>query len=447
MGGRLNRWLAKFALDRPETRAWAMYDWANSALWLTVITTVFPAYYKLITTDVLDEATRQLEFARTTRNALILIAVLAPFLGTMADLRASKKRMLALFVAGGVLATGGLFFVMPGDWRLALLLFGIANVGVSGSVVFYDALLPHVARKGELDRLSTSGFALGYLGSGLLLALNLLWIQKPEWFGLPHGDGLTPAEKTLPMRLALLSAAVWWGVFTVPLLLRIKEPPPSGGERPRGFAATVSQSLRTLVGTFRELRKFRHAVKMLIAFLVFNDGITTLIRMAVLYAGAKGIGLEVTIPSILVLQFVGVPFAILFGHLGSRVGAKRMIVIGLVVYCFISVLAYFMDTGWHFVVLAMLVGTVQGGVQGLSRSLFASMIPSQKSGEFFALFAVGEKFAGVAGPAIFALIIQLTGDVQPAILSLIAFFVVGALLLVGVDVDAGRRDARAAESA
>ena len=442
MGGRLNRWLGKFALDRPETRGWAMYDWANSAFWLTVITTVFPAYYLILTADVMDSTTAQLKYTDTTRNSLILIAVLAPFLGTIADLRASKKRMLALFAGIGVLATAGMFFVLPGDWRLGLILFGIANIGVAGSVVFYDALLPHVAREDELDRLSTSGFALGYLGSGLLLILNLLWIRKPEWFGLPFGDDLSVEEETLPMRLTFLSVAVWWAVFTIPLLLRVKEPPSSGEGKGLGVWATIVLSIQTLKGTFKELRRFREAIRMLIAFLVFNDGITTLIRMAVIYAAAKGIDQDITLPAILLLQFVGVPFAILFGSLGSRFGAKRMIVVGLTVYCFISVLAYFMTVGWHFVFLAMLVGTVQGGTQGLSRSLFASMIPSQKSGEFFALFAVGEKFAGVMGPAVFGLIIVMTGDVQPAILSLIAFFALGALLLARVDVEAGRRQAR-----
>jgi UMF1 family MFS transporter len=445
VGGAATRWLEKAALGRPEARAWALYDWANSAFWLTVITTVFPVYYLTLVGDELTGDDAQLRFAAATRNALIVIAVLAPLLGTLADVRAAKKRMLAIFAFGGALSVAGMYFLQPGDWRLGLILFGLANIGAAGSVVFYDALLPHVARKDELDRLSTSGFALGYVGSGLLLILNLLWIRKPEWFGLPHGEGLSTEEATLPYRLSFLSVAIWWSVFTLPLLRRVKEPPASAALE--AGRSTLSAALRRLRDTLQELRRYRQAFRMLIAFLVYNDGIVTLIRMAVIYAAAKNLDQAWILGSILLLQFVGVPFSLLFGSLGTRFGAKRMVLVGIGVYSLISILAFGLDESWHFVALALLVGTVQGGTQGLSRSLFASMIPSHKSGEFFAFFAVGEKFAGVLGPALFALMIEVTGSAQNAILSIIAFFVLGGLLLVSVDVEEGRDVAREAEAA
>jgi UMF1 family MFS transporter len=432
--------LSKLALDRPEARAWAMYDWANSAFMLTVITTLFPVYFVSVLVDgQLEDAEAQQRFAETTRNALIMIAILAPILGTVADLRAAKKLLLAVFAGIGVVATAVMFFLYPGDWRLALWLFGIANIGAAGSVVFYDALLPHVAKKGEMDRLSTAGFALGYLGSGLLLILNLLWVQKPEWFGLPHGEGLTAAEKTLPVRLSFLSVAVWWAVFTLPILRRVKEP--ARTLEPDEFVgqSTLRVSFQRLKETFQELRGFKQAFLMLIAFLVYNDGIATIIRMAAIYAASRDLDFTIIIGSILVIQFVGVPFAFLFGQLGHHFGAKRMVLGGIAVYAFISVLAYFMTENWHFVLLAVLVGMVQGGTQGLSRSLFASMIPTYKSGEFFAFFAVGEKFAGILGPALFAGVIALTGDSQNAILSIIVFFVIGGVILTRVDVEEGRR--------
>ena len=446
MGLGMRGWLRRLALDRPEARAWASYDWANSAFMLTVITTLFPIYFLDLVEGALDEETAQQRFAETTRNALIAIAVMAPVLGTVADLRAAKKKLLALFAGIGVVATACMYFLLPGDWVAALWLFGIANVGAAGSVVFYDALLPHVAHRDEMDRLSTSGFALGYIGSGLLLILNLLWIQKPEWFGLPHGDGLTDAEWTLPWRLAFLSAAVWWAAFTLPLLLRVKEPPRMLEADEFVGQSTLRVSLQRLRETLSELRKYRSALRMLVAFLIYNDGIATIIRMSAIYAVSRDLDRGIIVGSILVLQFVGVPFSFLFGGLGHRFGAKRMILIGIAVYGVISILAFFMSANWHFVVLAMLVGTVQGGTQGLSRSLFASLIPIHKSGEFFAFFAVGEKFAGILGPLLFALVIGWTGSAQNAILSIIVFFIAGGLILARVDVEAGRRAARAAEA-
>jgi len=440
-GGRVARWLERLALARPEQRAWALYDWANSAFWLTVITVVFPKYYALLTRGVLGKEDAAFRYAMATSAALAVVAVVAPLLGTYADLHGLRKRFLGIFAAVGIAATAGLFFVLPGDWLLALFLFGIANFGVAGSVVFYDALLPHVARSDETDRLSTTGFALGYLGSGLLLLANLAWILRPEWFGLPSGDELTPAGATLPTRLAFLSVALWWGVFTLPLLVRVGEPPAAGVGLADLHRSALDLTLARLRQTLRELGHYRQAVRMLIAFLIFNDGIVTLIRMAVLYSDSRGLEQSVVMGSILLLQFVGVPFALLFGHLGGRFGPKRMVLGGLTVYSLICVLAFTMSANWHFVGLAVLVGTVQGGTQGLARSLFASMIPREKSGEFFAFFGVGEKFAGIFGPLLFGLTIRLFGDVQPAVLTLIAFFVVGGVLLLRVDVAEGRRQA------
>ena len=447
MGSALRDGLARLGLARPEARAWAMYDWANSAFMLTVITTVFPIYFLGLAKDSLEDDEAQRLFAETTRDALIVIAVLAPLLGTIADFRACKKRLLAAFALLGVLATAGMFFLLPGDWEAGLWLFAIGNIGAAGSVVFYDALLPHVAREDEMDRLSTAGFALGYVGSGLLLVLNLAWMLRPAWFGLPHGEGLTPAEETLPIRLCFLSVAVWWSVFTLPLLRRVKEPPRTLEPDEFKGQSTLRVSLTRIRETFGELRGYRNAFLMLVAFLVYNDGIATIIRMSAIYATSKELDREVVLVSILALQFVGVPFSFLFGGLGTRFGPKRMILVGITVYAGISVLGYFMSENWHFIVLAMLVGTVQGGTQGLSRSLFASMIPRHKSGEFFAFFAVFEKFAGILGPLLFALVIGWTGSAQDAILSVIVFFVVGGLVLLRVDVDAGRAAARDVEKA
>lgn len=422
-------WLERLGLHRPELRAWALYDWANSAVITTVVTAVFPIYYRSVVAADLPDAARRGRYALATVAALLVTAALAPFLGALADRRGWKKRLLVVFAALGMAAVAGMFGLERGDWLLALVLFGLANVGAGGSVVFSDALLPHVARPGEMDRVSTAAFALGYLGGGSLLALQLVWIARPDWFGLP-------TEGTLPTRLALLSVAVWWGAFTLPLLLRVREPAP--------FALPDAARARPLAGlaaTLRELARYRQALWMFLAYLVYNDGIVTIIRFAALYGDERGLSHATMIGAILTVQFLGVPCAFLFGGLAGRVGAKRAILLGLAVYGVISVLAFFLDTELEFWLLAILVGAVQGGTQALSRSLFASLVPSRRSGEFFGLFAICAKFAGLLGPGLFLVADHLFGSSRAAIGSVVVFFAAGAALLARVDVEAGRKAA------
>jgi UMF1 family MFS transporter len=430
--------LEKMALHRPELRAWAMYDWANSAFMVVIITAIFPIYFASVAAADLAPSVATYRFTIATTIGLAIIAVLSPLLGTIADFAAAKKKLLGVFLALGVASVGMMYFIQRGDWLLAAILFVLSNIGANGSFVFYDALLPHVARPDEVNRVSTAGYALGYLGSGMLLALNLAWIQKPGWFGLPENS-------TLPTRLAFLSVAIWWLLFSIPLFRKVAEPRATIAGTHRG--SVVRASLKQLGETFRQLRGYRQAFLMLVAFLIYNDGIGTIIRMATIYGTEVGIGRGALITSILLVQFVGVPFAFLFGALADRIGAKRAIFLGLIVYAGISVLGYYMTNATHFLILALLVGAVQGGTQALSRSLFASMIPKQQSGEFFGFFAVFEKFAGVFGPAIIAVIISLTGSTRLSILSVIGFFVLGAWLLLKVDVAQGQREARAAEAA
>jgi UMF1 family MFS transporter len=434
--------LETLGLHRKELRAWALYDWANSGMVTTIITAIFPIYFASVAAHDLPRTEATYRYAIATTLALAIIAVLAPILGAVADHAGVKKRLLGMFMALGVTAVALMFFVDQGDWRLALWLFVIANIAVNGSFVFYDAFLPHVARPNEMDRVSTAGYALGYVGGGLLLALNLAWIMKPGLFGLPSGPDLTPAQQTLPTRLAFLSVAVWWLVFAIPLFRHVREPAATGSGR-----LSLAGAFRQLGATLRELGRFRQALLMLVAFLIYNDGIGTIIRMATIYGEELRLDRTWLIASIMIVQFVGIPFAFLFGWLAQKISAKRAIFLGLVVYAGISFLGYHMKTGVHFLVLALLVGTVQGGTQALSRSLFASMIPRQKSAEFFGFFAVVEKFAGIFGPALFAQVIALTGSSRAAILSIVAFFIMGGGLLYFVDVGRGQEAARAAEAA
>lgn len=423
-----------------------MYDWAASAMQTTIMVAVFPIYFVKVAGAELAGSAATQRLATVNTLALVVVALLSPILGAVSDYRGIKKRLLALFMLIGVAAVLGMFFVERGDLDLASALFMLSLIGVAGSYVFYEALLPHIARPGEIDRVSTAGYALGYVGGGILLALNLAWIQRPDWFGLPSGAGLSPSQATLPVRLAFLSVAVWWLVFSVPLFRRVAEPAPTVEPDERRDENAVKMAFVRLAETFRELRSYRHAFLMLLAFLIYNDGIQTIIKMATAYGTELGIGQGALIGAILLVQFVGIPCSFLFGMLAGRIGAKRAIFLGLLAYTFISILGYFMTSAAHFYALAGLVGLVQGGTQALSRSLFASMIPQHKSGEFFGFFSVFEKFAGIFGPLIFAGTIALTGSSRNSILSVIAFFAVGAALLWFVDLEAGQRLARQAEA-
>jgi MFS transporter, UMF1 family len=437
--------LSWLGLDRPELRAWAMYDWAASAVQTTIMVAVFPIYFVKVAGSGLAESGATQRLALVNSLALVFIALLSPILGAISDYRAAKKRFLALSMGIGVGAVLAMFFIHHGDLDLASALLTVSLIGVAGSFVFYEALLPHIARPGEIDRISTAGYALGYFGGGILLALNLAWIQRPDWFGLPYGPGLSEKHATLPVRLAFVSVAVWWVVFSLPLFRRVPEPPALLEPDERRDENPVKMAFVRLAETFRELRSYRNAFLLLLAFLIYNDGIQTIIKMATAYGTEIGIGQSALIGAILLVQFVGIPCSFLFGMLAQRIGAKRALFLGLMAYTAISILGYFMKTAFHFYVLAGLVGTVQGGTQALSRSLFASMIPRHRSGEFFGFFSVFEKFAGIFGPLIFAGTIAATGSSRNAILSVIIFFAVGALLLWPVKVEEGQRIARAAD--
>ena len=431
--------LERLGLHRPELRAWAMYDWANSAFVTTIIGAVFPIYFhEVAVASGLTGPEATARFAWITSLSMAIVALSAPVLGAIADFAAVKKRMLGVFLGVGVIATAAMVFIGPGDVTFASATFVVANIGVASSFVFYDSLLPHIARPDEMDRVSTAGYALGYVGGGLLLAANLAWIQKPEWFGL--------ASSETAVRASFASVAIWWLAFSVPLFRRVPEPPRRLTADERVGENPVAAALVRLAATFRELRTFKNAFLMLLAFLIYNDGIQTIIRMATTYGTEIGLGRTPLIAAFVITQFVGVPFAFLFGGLAGRIGAKRAVFLALGVYVGIAVLGYNMRTTAHLLTLAVLVGMVQGGAQALSRSLFARMIPRHKSSEYFAFFGVFEKFAGIFGPAIFAAMIGVSGSSRSAILSVIAFFIIGGSLLALVNVDEGHRAARAAEA-
>jgi MFS transporter, UMF1 family len=429
--------LERLGLHRRELRAWAMYDWANSAFWATVIL-IFPIYFIKVAAAGASVAVATTRFATATTVAMTIIALLAPVLGAIADYAGIKKKMLGAFLAMGVAATAGMFFVGPGAWRLGAPLFIVGNIGVSGAQAFYDSLLPHVAREDEVDRVSSAGYALGYLGSGMLMAVNLLMIQKPALFGL--------ADAYAAMRVSFLSVAVWWVVFSIPLFRVIPEPPRQLEADETERQNPLAVGFTRLVETLRELRLYRQAFLVLVAFLLYNDGINTFIRMGSAYGTELGLSETALIGSLLAVQFIGIPCAFLFGMLAGRIGAKRAILLGLAVYVVASLAAYSVKTARQYLMLCLLVGTVMGGTQALSRSLFSTMIPRHKSSEFFGFFGVFDKFAGILGPALFGVVIAASGSARGAILVLVPLFIVGGAILSRVKVGEGQRVAREAEA-
>ena len=429
---------ARVGLGSKPLLGWALYDWANSAFYTIVVTAVYPVFFGRYAAAGAPEGAAAIRHANATTLALVVVAVLSPLLGVAADALGAKKLLLALFTGLGVAATAATALVGQGQWGFASACFVVANIGIVGSLVFYDSLLPHLVgaerREEEMDRLSSAGYALGYLGGGLALLFALVAIAKPQLFGF--------ADAFAAMRASFVFTALWWALFSLPMFRWVPEPPRTG---PRvALAALPRLAVRELATTFRHLRLYRQAFLLLVAVAIYMDGVGTIVRMAATFATDLDVPANTVIATIVAVQFVGMPFAILFGMLGARIGAKRALLLGLAIYVVISVYAYFVKSATGFVVLGLLVATVQGGVQALSRSLFASFVPPQRSSEFFGFFSVFEKFAGILGPVVFAAVVAATGSSHAAILGIVVFFVVGGALLLRVDVEEGRRAAQAA---
>lgn len=425
--------LSRVGLTTPEQRAWAWYDWANSVYFTTVITAVFPTFFSSYAAKGLEPAQASARFALITTISVAVVAVMAPILGALADYSGIKKRLLGIFMMIGVTSCALMVLIGEGDILLASTLFFIGNIGVSGSTVFYDSLLPHVARPDETDRVSSAGYLMGYISGGVLLLVNLAWILSPATFGFANAASAT--------RASFVAVAIWWALFSIPLFLKVPEPPASsGGER--GFSIGIAFS--RLARTFSEVRRYRNAFILFIAMLLYQDGIQTVIRMASIYGAEVGVDQNAQIAAFVMVQFVGIPCSFLFGMMGSRFGTKRCIFAAIGVYILATSLAYFMTTATEFFLLAFLVATVLGGSQALSRALFSRMVPHDRTSEFFGFYAVSERFATVFGPILFGLSVAITGSSRSALLAIIGLFLAGAFVLSRVDEQEGMRAAASA---
>ena len=409
--------------------AWAFYDWANSAFATTVMAGFFPIFYGAITQDM-DAVDAQVWFTRTITLSSLAVALMAPILGAIADRGGSRKRFLATFAWLGILTTAALAYVAEGQWAMGLVLYGLGTVGFSGANIFYDSMLVDVADKESMDLVSAYGYSVGYLGGGLLFAINVLMVASPELFWL--------ADKSAAVKTSFVSVAVWWGLFSIPVLLFVKEEP-TKHRAPRLEA--VRAGLQQLANTGGELKKLKVLVIFLIGYWLYIDGVNTVIKMAVFFGDTVlSLPQEALVTALLVTQFVAFPAALGFGWMGKKIGAKRAILVGLVIYIGTLVFAWrWLDTIGDFYALAIIVGLVQGGVQGLSRSLFGQLIPVSKTAEFFGFFNMVGKFAAILGPALMGWVPTQTGNARDGILAVSVLFIVGGFLLSRVNVAEGRR--------
>ena len=399
--------------------AWATYDWANSAFATTVLVGLFPVLFNSYYAAGVDPgmSTFYLGAFGNSLSAMVVM-VLAPTLGVIADRRGWKKPLLGAFTALGVVGTTGLFFVGEGQWGLAIGLFSLAAVGFFGSLGFYDALLVNVASPGERDRVSAFGYGLGYLGGGVLFVANVAMVLKPEAFGI--------ADKASAAKWAFVSVAAWWVLFSLPLFLSVPEPKAAGADHPAMGWREIGRMMKRVLG-------MKPVLMFLLAYWLYIDAVGTVAQMAVDFGMKLGFASDALIKAILIVQFVSFPAAIAFGWIGERFGTRRGIYLGLAVYVGVTIWAWFMQTVMDFYLMAATVGLVQGGVQSLSRSYFARLIPAESAGQFFGFYNMLGKFAAVLGPLVVGVTAAVTSNPRLALFSLVFFFVAGAVLLSRVD--------------
>lgn len=418
---------------------WAMYDWANSAFATTVMAGFFPLFFKQYWSAGADVtmSTARLGFANSIAG--IVVALFAPVLGAIADRGTAKKKFLLFFSYLGIVMASSLYMVSMGNWQMAVILYVLANVGFASGNIFYDSLITGVASENKLHFVSSLGFALGYLGGGILFALNVWMTLSPGTFGFADAAGA--------VKFSFLTVGVWWAVFSVPLFLFVKEPESACAGSGTG---AVRAGLAQLRDTFHEIRHLKTIFLFLAAYWLYIDGVDTIIRMAVDYGMSIGFEANDLIVALLITQFVGFPSAIGFGYLGEKIGARRAIFIAIAVYLFVSIWGAFMSDTREFYILAVIIGLVQGGIQALSRSFYAKIIPANKSAEYFGFYNMLGKFAAVFGPlmmggvGLFVRSLGYSSDIasRAGIASISLFFIAGGILLYFVDEEKGRAEVK-----
>jgi len=401
--------------------AWALYDWANSAFATSVLVAFFPVFFARYWGESLTGQQSTFWLGIGSSIASLIVALLSPALGAVADQGGLKKSMLAVMTALGVVGTAALCWIGPGAWGWAMTAFVVAQVGFALGISFYDALIVHVCPPQSRHRVSALGYALGYLGGGLLLVLHVLMTLHPDWFGLP--------DATAAVRVAFASVAVWWIVFSVPLFRRVHEPKPAASVP---LMAAASAGMRELVRTLRRVRSYPQVWTFLIAYWLYIDGVHTIARMAVDYGAKLGFESSALIQALVITQFVGFPATLVMARLADRVGTRKALFVGIIVYVGVTLWGYFLQNEMQFYVMAAVIGLVQGAVQALSRSYFSLLIPAQHAGEFFGFYNMMGKFAAVLGPVLVGVSAVVTGSSRLSILSILVLFIGGMVCLARV---------------
>ncbi|MCM3718714.1 MFS transporter [Fictibacillus phosphorivorans] len=401
-----------------EENSWMFYDWANSAYSIIITTAVFPLFYKAAAMKAgisASDSTAYLGY--TIAVATFILAMLSPILGTIADYKGLKKRFFTFFFILGLVSTAALAFIPSDQWLLLLIFYTLTAIGSSGANVFYDAFITDVTTEDRMNRVSSRGFGLGYIGSTIPFIISIAIIILAQ-------NEVLPFSTTVASKIAFLITAIWWGVFTIPMLKNVyqrygieREPKP------------ILNSFKRLGNTLKEVRKYRALFLFLLAYFFYIDGVGTIITMSTAYGSDLGITSTNLLIILFVTQVVAAPFAILYGRLAERFTGKTMLYVGIGVYIIVCIYAYFLKTTLDFWILAMLVATSQGGIQALSRAYFAKLVPKKNANEFFGFYNIFGKFASIMGPLLVAVTAQVTGNSASAVFSLVVLFIIGITIL------------------
>ena len=398
---------------------WAFYDWANSAFATTVMAGFFPIFFKSYWANDLTDAESTFVIGSANSIVGLIIALSAPIMGAFADAGNSKKKQLLTFAVLGIMATGYLFFIPESSWKFAITFYAIGVIGFSGGNIFYDSLLVSVAKDSERNRVSSLGFSLGYLGGGLLFLLNVMMFSFPGSFGLN-----SQVEAVL---WSFLSVAIWWSIFTVPLVTGVKEPHRS--QQHKTFLDISKEAFKSLYQTSKSISQYKSVVVFLLAYFLYMDGVDTIIRMATSYGSDIGISAQSMISALLLTQFIGFPATLIFGRYADRFGHKQTLSFAIIIYIGVVLFSAQMDSATEFFVMASIIGLVQGGVQAISRSYFSSLIPENKAAEFFGFYNFIGKSSVFIGPFMVSGIALLTSSPNLGILSLLLLFIPGLIIL------------------
>ena len=417
--------------DRKQIISWSLYDWANSTFSTTVMAGFFPIFFQQYWSKASDVTVSTWYLGLANSLASIAVASLAPFLGAIADKASVKKRLLIFFAFIGIISTGALSMVGQGYWKIAAVFYVVASVGFMSANIFYDSLLPSVASKQKRDFVSSLGYSLGYIGGGILFLVNVAMYLKPQFFGI--------ADAPSAIKLSFLTVAVWWAIFTLPILIFVKEKAPANDI---GIIKSISAGWIQLLSTLKRIRELKVVTTFLIAYWLYIDGVDTIIRMSVDYGTSLGFTTSTLITLLLMVQFIAFPATLIYNWFAKQIGIKQAILIAIGGYICIAVIGSLVSKEWHFYIIATLIGCFQGGIQALSRSLYSRIIPSHNSAEFFGFYNMFGKFATIIGPPLMGYVAMATGNPRFGILAIILLFVLGGYFLMMVDVEEGERVAQ-----